>query len=254
MRRRLFSGNLPNFDQVNQLAINMALEIKFIGTGGAFEVELGNSSAVVAMDGSNYLVDCGHSVFPRLVKSGLVDKIDGVFVTHLHDDHVGSLSSFVLYYSLVLQKGRLKIYVPTEKFQEQLVALLAHSLGDPHQRIDFRPVSEVKGAGFVDTFGRHVEWMQTYAYYFSDGQTSIVYSGDNGDVDFLMEEIAALALPEPTIFHEVFFHFEIAAHAFYRHVMRWTDRYRIFGYHCDAQHAPADNLLPLVVHHPEYLY
>jgi ribonuclease BN (tRNA processing enzyme) len=234
--------------------MDTSLGIRFVGTGGAFEVELGNSAAVVSLSGSNYLIDCGHSVFPRLVKLGIVDKIDGVFVTHLHDDHVGSLSSFVLYYSLVLQKGRLKIYVPTAKFQEQLVALLTHSLGDPHQRIEFRPISDVEGAGYVDTFGRHVEWMQTFAYFFSDGKTSIVYSGDNGDINFLMEKVAALALPEPTIFHEVFFHFEIAAHAYYRHVMRWTDRHRIFVYHCDAKHAPADNTLSLVEHHPEYLY
>jgi hypothetical protein len=96
--------------------------------------------------------------------------------------------------------------------------------------------------------------MQTYAYYFSDGKSSIVYSGDNGDVDFLMEKITQLGLPEPTVFHEVFFHFEIAAHAYYRHVMRWTDRYRVFGYHCDPQYAPADNTLPLVANHPSFFF
>lgn len=234
--------------------MDTSLGIRFVGTGGAFDVELGNSAAIVSMAEANYLVDCGHSVFPRLVQLGLVSKIDGILITHLHDDHVGSLSSLVLYHSLVLQKGRMKIYVPSADFQASLSALLSHSLGDPSLRIDFRPISEIEGVGFVDTFGKHVEWMQTYAYYFSDGKSSIVYSGDNGDVDFLMEKITQLGLPEPTVFHEVFFHFEIAAHAYYRHVMRWTDRYRVFGYHCDPQYAPADNTLPLVANHPEYLF
>jgi ribonuclease BN (tRNA processing enzyme) len=235
--------------------MNSALDIRFVGTGGAFEVELGNSAAVVTLHGKNYLIDCGHSVFPRLVKLGIADQIDGVFVTHLHDDHVGSLSSFVLYYSLVLQKGRLKIYVPSDRFRNQLTAFLAHSLGDPKSRIDFRSVDEVAGAGFIDTFGKHVEWMQTYAFHFTDGQKSIVYSGDNGDVDFLMERVLALKLPDAVIFHEVFFHFEIAAHSFYRNVMRWSEAgHKIYGYHCDPQHAPADNTLPLVIQFPEYLF
>lgn len=227
--------------------------IKFLGTGGAFEVELGNSAAILTFGNANYLIDCGHSVFPRLVKLGLAGTIDGIFVTHLHDDHVGSLSSFILYHSLVLQKGRIKIYVPTDAFRDQLSALLAFSLGDPSERVDFRPVSEVAGAGFVDTFGRHVPWMQTYAFHFTDGAKSIVYSGDNGDAEYLFAALDALNLPNPVVFHEVFFHFRISAHVYYLDLMKWTDRYRIFCYHCDPQHAPADNTLQLVANCPEYL-
>jgi ribonuclease BN (tRNA processing enzyme) len=119
--------------------MDTSLGIRFVGTGGAFDVELGNSAAIVSMAEANYLVDCGHSVFPRLVQLGLVSKIDGILITHLHDDHVGSLSSLVLYHSLVLQKGRMKIYVPSADFQASLSALLSHSLGDPSCALIFDP-------------------------------------------------------------------------------------------------------------------
>jgi hypothetical protein len=234
--------------------IETALEIKFLGTGGAFEVDLGNSSAIVHHGSKHYLIDCGHSVFPKLVQNGLVASIDGVFITHLHDDHAGSLSTLILYYSIVLQKGRLKLYVASPNHEEMLRAFLAHSLGNPDERVDFRPLTEIHGCGAIDTFGKHVEWMQTYGIYFTNGHTSIAYSGDNGDPDYFFEELQRLDLPKLTVFHEVFFHFRLHAHAYYQDLMAWSDQFSILGYHCDPKYNPDDSTLELVAHHPEYCY
>jgi hypothetical protein len=227
--------------------------IQFLGTGGAFDVQQGNSSAIIHHQGGRYLIDCGHSVFPRLVQLGLAPTIDGVLITHLHDDHAGSLSTWVLYHTIVLQKGPIKLYVPTEALKEEISNFLKFSLQDPSRFVDFRPLSELPGAGFIDTFGRHVPGMLTYAFYFTDGRSSIVYSGDNGDANYLFRELDRLALPEPTVFHEIFFWGRIHAHAYYADLIPWSDRYHIFGYHCDPQYSPPDNSIPLVIHHPEFL-
>jgi L-ascorbate metabolism protein UlaG (beta-lactamase superfamily) len=231
-----------------------ASSIKFIGTGGAFETTYGNSSAIVTHRGKRLLLDCGHAVFPRLVALGLAAEIDGILITHLHDDHVGSLSSFLLYHQMVLQKGRIKLYVPSAGLQELLIGLLAFSIGDATARVDFRPIAELDGVGFIDTFGRHVAGMQTYAYYFQDDAQTIVYSGDNGDADFLVGEIQARDLLAPIIYHEVFFYFRIAAHAYYLDLMRLSAIYPIYGYHCDPDAAPSDCTLPLVARIPELNY
>jgi Metallo-beta-lactamase superfamily len=231
-----------------------ALPIKFVGTGGAFETAYGNSAAIVTQGDLRLLIDCGHAIFPRLVMHGLAGTIDGVLITHLHDDHVGSLSSFILYYQLVLQRERLKIYVPTAALQGLLQGLLAYSLGDVSARVDFRPIHELPGVGFVDTFGKHVPGMHTYAYYFRQAAHTIVYSGDNGDPDYLLAQIEALQLPAPIVFHEVFFHFRLASHAYYQDLMRLSSTYPIFGYHCDPAYAPADSTLPLVAQFPELNY
>jgi Metallo-beta-lactamase superfamily len=240
-------------DYLSRIMEENVLKIKFLGTGGAFESNYGNSAAIVVHSGMRFLVDCGHTVFPRLMALGLADQIDAVIITHLHDDHVGSLSTFILYHDLVLGKGRLKIYAG-DALQPSLTALLAFSLGQPSLRVDFRPLAEVPGLGCIDTFGRHVPGMQTYGYYFTDGHQSIVYSGDNGDADFLVAQVIALGLPSPTIYHEVFFHFRMHAHAYYQDLMGLMTVCPIYGYHCDPLVAPADNTLKLVANYPELNY
>jgi ribonuclease BN (tRNA processing enzyme) len=51
----------------------------------------GISSALV-VDGRIYLVDLGHGAFDQFEKSGLdLGKLDNIFVTHLHSDHLADL-------------------------------------------------------------------------------------------------------------------------------------------------------------------
>ncbi len=231
-----------------------SLSIRFIGTGGAFDTAYGNSAAIVVLKEMRILVDCGHTVFPRLIQLDLAYKIDALLITHLHDDHVGSLSTFILYHDIVLQKGRIRLFVPNAAMQDLLTGMLSYSLGKVDTRVDFRPIAELEGVGFIDTFGRHVQGMQTFAYYFTDGNRSIVYSGDNGDADYLYAQIAILDLPAVTVYHEVFFHFRMHAHAYYQDLMRLAANHETYGYHCDPTVAPADNTLPLVADHPEMNY
>jgi ribonuclease BN (tRNA processing enzyme) len=230
------------------------LEIKFVSTGGAFDTAYGNSACIVRHGDMRFLIDCGHAVFPRLVQLGIVDRIDAVLITHLHDDHVGSLSTLILYYNIVLRKGRLRIYVPNAVLQDLLTGLLTYSLGQVGEWVDFRPMAEIPGLGFIDTFGRHMAGMQTFAYYFYNQDKSIVYSGDNGDADFLVQQVQALQLPNPCIYHEVFFLFRFPSHAYYHDLMRLAAIYPIYGYHCNPTTAPADNTLPLVANIPELNY
>jgi ribonuclease BN (tRNA processing enzyme) len=79
--------------------------IEVIGVGGAFSYELGNSS-VLAWDNSYksaILFDCGSTVFSDLRKKeqqekrDIISKIDSVFISHLHDDHYGSVATLLEY-------------------------------------------------------------------------------------------------------------------------------------------------------------
>lgn len=79
--------------------------IEVIGVGGAFSYELGNSSVLVWDDAfsSATLFDCGYTVFSDLrnkearEKREIISKIDSVFISHLHDDHYGSLGTLLEY-------------------------------------------------------------------------------------------------------------------------------------------------------------
>lgn len=73
--------------------------LKFIGNGSAFNVENGNTSAFYREGDKFLLIDCGESVFEKIVKERLLDGINKIYIanTHLHGDHAGSLSSFIYY-------------------------------------------------------------------------------------------------------------------------------------------------------------
>jgi ribonuclease BN (tRNA processing enzyme) len=236
---------------VTSVFLLLIMEIRFVGTGGAFESSLTNSSAIVSFRGKNILIDCGHSVFPKLNTLNLLSTIDAVLITHLHDDHVGSLSSFILYHSIILQKGKLKIFLGNEAFGDELKAFLQHSLRNVDAYVDFELASEQDGIHVIDTFGRHVPGMQTFGYCFSDGQRSIAYSGDNGDANYFFEALEKLHLPSLMVFHEMCYFEGLRAHPHFTDLEPWLKKYEIYGYHCDHRLAPTENRIPLVGDFPE---
>ena len=95
------------------------LKLKALGTGGAFNNS--NSSFILYKnkndlkeitydESDNLLFDCGNLIFNKLLK--LNYKVNHVYISHIHDDHIGSLTSLIFfnYYAL----GR-KTYIYTAK-------------------------------------------------------------------------------------------------------------------------------------------
>lgn len=75
------------------------LELVLLGTQGGPPVEAGRTgiSSVLRVDGRNYVVDCGRSAVTRYVEAGLkLANMAGVFITHLHSDHVADFYNFFL--------------------------------------------------------------------------------------------------------------------------------------------------------------
>ncbi len=225
------------------------MEIRFLGTGGAFQVEMGNSAALVSMEQGNLLMDCGHSVFPTLVNTGLIHEVDAVVITHFHDDHVGSLSSLILYYQIVLKKGKLTILTPSQAFEDDLRNFLAYSLINPDERVNFQPITTWASVKVIDTFGLHVAGMPSWAYAISENDSSIAYSGDLGEPGPLFDALTSLNLPNLQVFHEVCFEKHGVAHTLYKDLEVYMDRFTIFGYHCDHRVKPDDLRLALVAEH-----
>ena len=85
----------------------MKFKLNFLGIGSGFNLELGNSSAFFKDEYENlYLIDCGFDVFAKILQQKLLDDAKNitVFITHLHDDHMGSLGSLVFYCYYILKK------------------------------------------------------------------------------------------------------------------------------------------------------
>lgn len=227
------------------------ISIQFLGTGGAFEPHLGNSAAVVKLNGKCYLLDCGHTVYGTLVRKDKISGIDGIIMTHLHDDHCGSLST-LLYHYYFLFGIKMCIMVPDEKFQEHLYEYLRYSMDDPKKYISFDKISLSDGISAIETTGDHVTGMISYAYAFTDNNEITIYSGDLGQLD---NYIVALKKWEniTRIYQDVTFYPGISAHAYFKEVETILADYDVYGYHCDHNKAPSDLQMKLVANYPELL-
>ncbi|MDI9917306.1 MBL fold metallo-hydrolase [Rhodococcus sp. IEGM 1379] len=110
-------------------------------TGQGAGERQGIATAVV-VNGSTYLVDCGHGVGRQLMLAGLpLGSLAGIFITHLHSDHTVDLASLTVFGTLALGSqgaGPVRIIGPGDR--GMLPPVSAHASG-----------SVPKAVGGVDT-------------------------------------------------------------------------------------------------------
>jgi ribonuclease BN (tRNA processing enzyme) len=229
------------------------MDIHFVGTGGAFDYQYGNASAVVQLNGENYLIDCGHDVYHQLRVKDYIPPVDYLMITHFHADHVGSLSTFILHHHLFVKGKQLKILYPEKHFKDALYTYLSFSLQKPEKYIAFIPMETRPELDFINTFGKHVPGMQTYSYIFREGDQMIGYSGDTGDADTLFDYLEEKAAPDTTVFHDITFDRQNGSHTYFSELEQYAAHYPIYGYHCDPSQNPRENKIPLVHDTPEYM-
>jgi len=232
------------------------MEISFIGSGGAFDYEYGNSAAWVRFQGKNILIDCGNTVYSALRKTGLANHIDYILITHFHDDHVGSLNTTILHHQYFRQPARkAKILVPSQAFQDQLYEFIRYGLIHPEKYVDFLPFETLPGLKGIDTKDLHVKGMQSYGFIFEEKEEVIAYSGDLGDPNIIFDHARPyLGEKNLRVFHEMTFEaVDRGVHCHYLDLIPHMADFRIFGYHIDPRHNPTDNPIPLVANHPELL-
>ena len=78
------------------------IKYKQLGNGGAFDYGQCNSSFLIESNNEYLLFDCGYSVFGELRKQDAdinttVDlaKLTTIYISHMDDDHMGSLKSLI---------------------------------------------------------------------------------------------------------------------------------------------------------------
>ena len=93
--------------------------LTFLGRDSGFGRE--NNSVYVEIDEKLVIIDCGFTVFEKLkekLKLEEYKEID-VIITHLHNDHAGSLSQLVLYLYFIYNK-KVNVISKCEKMKEYL--------------------------------------------------------------------------------------------------------------------------------------
>ena len=221
------------------------MQIKFLGTGGAFDTDYRNSAALLEFRDIHILIDCGFTVFPTLVEKNLTQQVEYILLTHLHNDHCGSLANLLLYKHIIEKSPRPIILYPSEQFRQQVYQFLQIQVKDPEKYVEFVPLEQVEGITPIDTYGQHAEGMQSYAYIF-DNDTRIVYSGDLGRPEGLFERLERLPEKRTCVFHDITFAADNTGHTYYKKLLPYINGISMFGYHCDPTKSPDDNPIRLV--------
>lgn len=150
--------------------------ITFLGRDSGFGQK--NTSAYAIVNNRLLLIDCGYTVMTQLQESNLLSGISGidVIITHMHADHVGSLSQLALYsyYSL---KKTINIITDCAEMDNYLtitgVSRYLQTPGFPKERY-------TRNNGFVTFIPTdHVgDELDCYGFSTKINGTHVVYTGD----------------------------------------------------------------------------
>lgn len=171
------------------------MKLRFLGVGAAYNPSLGSNTAFFMLKDQLYLLDCGESTFERVISLPelTICRAVNVLVTHLHADHIGSLSSFISYCGQVLKKPVL-VATPDVTLRK-ILKLMGIQPDDYAFRQDFIELfpGELK---VTPVLVDHDPGMDCYGYCICDGEETIFYSGDANTLPpqilnrFLNKEIA----------------------------------------------------------------
>ena len=202
-------------------------QVVLLGTGtpNADPERMGPSTAVV-VDGVPYLVDCGPGVVRRCAQAaaegvaGLApERLERVFLTHLHSDHTVGLADLV-YTPWVLERERpLQVFGPpgTANMAEHVGAAWSQDVQlrlnglEPANPEGWRTRVQEISAGWVYEDERvrvraiaveHGSWPHAFGFRFDTPDRSVVISGDCRPSPALIEAAQDCDL----LIHEVYSH------------------------------------------------
>lgn len=200
-------------------------QVVLLGTGtpNADPDRFGPSVAIV-VDQTPYVVDCGPGVvrrasaaFRKGVKGLQPNRLNRLFLTHLHSDHTSGYSDFLLTPAVLERKGPLFVYGPagTRSLNDHIVKayepdfrirIFGLEKGDSSA---YRTVVQEIQEGIVykdslvtvEAFNvSHGGWTEAYGYRFTTPDKTVVISGDCTYSERLIE----MAKDCDILVHEVF--------------------------------------------------
>ncbi|BAH05488.1 MBL fold metallo-hydrolase [Clostridium kluyveri] len=166
------------------------MTLNFLGRGSAFNIKEGNNSAYIKENNKLILLDCGESVFEKIVSKNLLEDIRDVHVliTHLDSDHVGSLSSLI-YYTRYIKQIVSNVYFPDSDLYN-LLKIQGHMEGQDYRfnyiDIDTNTSSEFGNIRPIKV--EHIETLNCFGYLLYVKGKLIWYSGDCKNVSNIINE------------------------------------------------------------------
>ena len=173
------------------------MELFFLGRGAAFNPKEGNNSAYFVENNQLFLIDCGESIFERLVESGVLESVEAInlMITHTHSDHIGSLGSLAMYSFYTLHKP-LNIILPENAKHLPNIEKILSGFGCTEPMYNY--VDEKAFDGKNKTFEKiryfetsHCDELNCYGLLFTTQKGIVYYSGDTREINTIKALLAS---------------------------------------------------------------
>jgi len=123
------------------------ITVKVLGDFGPFSSMGKNIGYELEINGSRYLIDCGAPVFQQVGGNGLRD-VNGLIITHCHDDHKRWFTDLALFNIYAADFGRKVTLITSEDIHQDLVRSSASAL-DRTLSLDARFIIDVPYEDYI---------------------------------------------------------------------------------------------------------
>lgn len=153
--------------------------LTFLGKDSGFGEH--NNSAYIEDNNKLIIIDCGFTVFEQLKNKFDFNKYSNIeiIITHLHNDHAGSLSQIILYLWFIYNK-KVTIYSKCERIRDYL-----EITGIPKESYEIKNESE--NITFIKT--NHVQYLDSYGFKLKVKDKNIIYTGDTNTLNPFLPHI-----------------------------------------------------------------
>ena len=147
--------------------------LKFLGNDSGFGEN--NNSAYWESDEELVIIDCGYTVFNKIKNKFDFNKYNtiNIIITHLHNDHAGSLSQFILYMWFIYKK-KINVICNCKNIKQYL-----EITGTPDESYVLK--SKLSNLEFIKT--EHTKFLDSYGFKMKIGNKIILYTGDTCNIE-----------------------------------------------------------------------
>ncbi len=154
---------------------------KILGDGSAFNIGRGNNSAYFIKNNEMFLIDCGNDVFSKVLFYKLFEKHKiiklHIFISHLHNDHIGSLASMIFFW-YYHKNDKVNVYhLNTKRLIEYL-----DIVGVGREMYDMKHEYLSKGLSLSFVKTSHVFSMESFGIEILNGDKKYYFSGDTNNI------------------------------------------------------------------------
>lgn len=160
-----------------------AMKLTFIGSShGVPEAHRKCSCLMVEVEKNIYFVDMGTSVIEPLQNRGIpVDAVKGIFISHMHGDHINGLVSFVDLLNWFFRSADPTVCLPDLSAAEVIRQWLKVTLNNGQKEIRYAPIhsGEIFNDGLLKvTAFPTLHCPDSFAFLLEAEGKSILYTGD----------------------------------------------------------------------------